>query len=58
MRIKDVIEKLSQYDSNTEIVINVDDHFVCPKIERTIVPYKHDYNGISYKDEAIVFSNN
>lgn len=57
MRIKDVIEKLSKYDPDTEVVVGVDGDFFSPNLKRDIVLYKHNYSGISYKDEAIVLSN-
>ncbi len=57
MRISDVIEALSQYDPNTEIVIDVDGAFVSPKIKKQVVAFKHNYNGVFYKDDAVVLSN-
>ncbi len=57
MRIKDVIEKLSKYDPDIEVVVGVDGDFFSPNFKRDIVSYKHNYNGVSYKDEAIVLSN-
>ena len=57
MRIKDVIEKLSQYDQDLELVIGVEGDFYSPKLKRDIVPFKHAYNGVAYKDEAVVLTN-
>ena len=57
MRIKDVIEKLSKYDQNLELVVDVDGEFFSPNFKRDIVPFKHAFNGVAYKDEAIVLSN-
>ena len=57
MQIKDVIEKLSQYDENLEVVVGVDGDFFSPNFKRDIVSFKHKFNGVSYKDEAIVLSN-
>ena len=56
MRLKDFIETLSQYDPDTELVIDLDGKFVTPSISREVVHYKHDYSGASYKDTAVVLS--
>lgn len=56
MKIKDVIKELNQFDQDIELVINVDGKFITPSINRDIVYYKHDFNGCSYTDEAIVMA--
>ena len=56
MRIKDFIEKLEQFDPETEIVINCDDEFISPKMKKDIVMFKHNYSGVSFKDDCIVLS--
>jgi len=56
MRIRDFIEHLSQYVQDIELVINVDDNFVTPSVNREIVYFKHDVSGISFNDNAIVLS--
>ena len=57
MKIKDVIENLSKYDQNLELVIDVEGEFFSPKLKRDIVPFKHHYNGVMYKDEAVILTN-
>ncbi|MBR5637309.1 MAG: hypothetical protein IKW81_10310 [Pseudobutyrivibrio sp.] len=57
MRIKDVIETLNQYDPNTELVINVEGEYISPEVKRDFVTFKHRYNGVLYKDEAVVLTN-
>ena len=56
MRIKDLIEELSQYDQNIELVVNVDGEYVSPKMKRDCVMFKHHYNGVAYRDNAVVLS--
>ncbi len=56
MRIKDFIETLSQYDPNIELVIDVEGKYITPKVKRDIVTFKHEYNGVLYKDEAVVLT--
>ncbi len=56
MTIKDFINVLSQYDPDTELVIKTEDAFVSPNIKREVVSFKHKYNGVYYKDNAIVLS--
>lgn len=56
MRIVDLIEKLKQYDPDTELVIDLDGKFITPSIHERIVHFKHEYSGSSFKDDAIVLS--
>ena len=56
MRIKDFIETLSQYDSNIELVINVDGKYTTPKLNKAVVRFKHDYSGMYFQDNAIILS--
>ena len=56
MRIKDFIEKLEQFDPETEVVINVDGDFISPKMKKDIVMFKHNYSGVSFKDDCVVLS--
>ncbi|SDH33055.1 hypothetical protein SAMN05421493_101326 [Pseudobutyrivibrio sp. 49] len=57
MRIRDVIENLSQYDQDLEVVVGVDGDFFSPNFKRDIVLFKHAFNGVAYKDEAVILSN-
>ena len=56
MRIKDLIEELSQFDQETELVVNVGGEYVSPKMKRDCVMFKHNYNGVAYRDNAVVLS--
>jgi 5,10-methylenetetrahydrofolate reductase len=57
MRIRDFINVLSEYDQDVELVINTKDGYFSPQITKEVVTYKHNYNGVTYKDDAIVLSN-
>lgn len=56
MKIKDLIEQLNQYDPEIEVVVNIDNSYISPKLTKDIVPFKHNFNGVFYKDDAIVLS--
>ena len=56
MRIGDFIAYLNELDPNMELVINTGDKYVSPKIKKDVVTYKHGYNGVTYKDDAIVLA--
>ncbi len=56
MRVKEFIETLEKFDENAELVIKVDGSYITPQMKEDIVHYQHDYNGVSYRDIAIVLS--
>ena len=40
----------------TEIVIDIDGDFVSPKMTEKVVHFKHNYSGMSYKDNAVILT--
>lgn len=56
MKIRDVIEELSQFDQDIELVIDVDGEYVTPSMNEIVVHFKHDYSGTSFKDAAVVLA--
>ena len=57
MKIKDLINTLNQFDPETELVIDINGEYISPKVKHDIVPFRHHYNGVFYKDDAVVLSN-
>ena len=52
MRLKDFIETLSQYDPDTELVIDLDGKFVTPSISRDMI-----IQGLHIKIQQLCFQN-
>ncbi len=57
MKIKDLVRTLDQFDPEMELVIDVDGEYVSPEVKRDIVAFRHKFNGVYYKDNAVVLFN-